>query len=589
MNATNLLLILLSFLCFSSIGNSQTKPPLSADEWVEKLANPNDKKNETFYHIINLLADVDPEKSWAFVEQLEKHSKNENDYYFIRLNCLKAYSIVYNRKKEIEDKELFEKYGHWMTDAMNLSYELNDDYLTAFVSGRYGIDMNYLGRYEPAIMYLLNSAELYDKLNETPVYAYNNITLIGLLWYVREYEACIKYGLKTINYLETADYIDEKDKGGYIIHTYNTIALAYQRQQQYDSAFVYYQKGLDIEKKVNMPVWVGIISGNIGQIHFAKEKYDTALPLFELDYKNSLEVGEYDNAANSLQWAARTNLKLGHKELALEQIRNAFKTWHKTPRLSYGVNLYRTASEIFTSLGLKDSVIYYSNYYNKLNDSLEKSIYQSSISISKLRLNDEQNKFSLMNLEREKQEQIRQRNYIIFTIVLAAVFVLLFLLRKFQISNFQKELALKEKTLIEQDMVTAKKQLNMFTSNLIQKTNLIEKLEHQLKTKTITADDQLIISELSQQTLLTDDDWDNFKEMFEKAFPLFFIRLKNTAIDITMAEQRMAALTRLQLTTKQMASILGISVDSVHKTRQRLRRRFQLTSEDNLDEFISSI
>jgi DNA-directed RNA polymerase specialized sigma24 family protein len=51
----------------------------------------------------------------------------------------------------------------------------------------------------------------------------------------------------------------------------------------------------------------------------------------------------------------------------------------------------------------------------------------------------------------------------------------------------------------------------------------------------------------------------------------------------------MAALTRLQLTSKQMAAMLGISVDSVHKTRQRLRQRLQLGSDKNLDEYIAGM
>ena len=51
----------------------------------------------------------------------------------------------------------------------------------------------------------------------------------------------------------------------------------------------------------------------------------------------------------------------------------------------------------------------------------------------------------------------------------------------------------------------------------------------------------------------------------------------------------MAALTRLQLTTKQIASILGISIDSVHKSRQRLRQRFQIGADSNLDELVAGL
>ena len=51
----------------------------------------------------------------------------------------------------------------------------------------------------------------------------------------------------------------------------------------------------------------------------------------------------------------------------------------------------------------------------------------------------------------------------------------------------------------------------------------------------------------------------------------------------------MAALTRLQLTPKQMASMLGISVNSVHKTRQRLRQRLRIDPESSLEEIMINI
>ncbi len=155
--------------------------------------------------------------------------------------------------------------------------------------------------------------------------------------------------------------------------------------------------------------------------------------------------------------------------------------------------------------------------------------------------------------------------------------------------KYQQELAVQEKLRVEQEMESAKIQLNMFTQNIIEKTNLIEQLELQVYNRSISERDQQVITELSNQTILTEDDWDKFRSLFEKIFPLFFQRLKNKTADITMAEQRMAALTRLQLTSRQMASMLGISVDSVHKTRQRLRRRFDLDNDANLEDYIGRI
>ena len=38
-----------------------------------------------------------------------------------------------------------------------------------------------------------------------------------------------------------------------------------------------------------------------------------------------------------------------------------------------------------------------------------------------------------------------------------------------------------------------------------------------------------------------------------------------------------------------MASMLGISLDSVHKSRQRLRQRFQVGAEVNLEELVANL
>jgi len=146
-----------------------------------------------------------------------------------------------------------------------------------------------------------------------------------------------------------------------------------------------------------------------------------------------------------------------------------------------------------------------------------------------------------------------------------------------------------EKLLMEQEVASAKDQLKLFTENVIEKTSLIEKLEMQVKGKEVTSEQHSIISELTQQTILTEQDWYKFRSLFEKIYPGFFIKLKDRFPDITVAEQRMAALTRLHLTTKQIASMLGISLDSVHKSRQRLRQRFQVGAETNLEELVANL
>jgi translation initiation factor RLI1 len=155
--------------------------------------------------------------------------------------------------------------------------------------------------------------------------------------------------------------------------------------------------------------------------------------------------------------------------------------------------------------------------------------------------------------------------------------------------HHKDQLALQEKKTAEAEILAAKGQLELFTQNVIEKTTLIKQLQGQLDHRTLTFEQQELASSMATQTILTDTDWEKFKTLFEKIYPGFFINLKEKVSDITLAEQRMAALTRLHLTSRQIGSILGISPNSVNKTKQRLRQRLNLEAEMNIEEIIAKI
>ena len=77
--------------------------------------------------------------------------------------------------------------------------------------------------------------------------------------------------------------------------------------------------------------------------------------------------------------------------------------------------------------------------------------------------------------------------------------------------------------------------------------------------------------------------------MFDQVHPGFFIRLKEKLNDLTPAETRLLALTKLQLAPKEMAAMLGISYDAIKKSRQRLRKKINLPEEGSLDELVDMI
>ena len=55
---------------------------------------------------------------------------------------------------------------------------------------------------------------------------------------------------------------------------------------------------------------------------------------------------------------------------------------------------------------------------------------------------------------------------------------------------------------------------------------------------------------------------------------------------LTQNDLRICTLTRINLNTKEMASLLNVSVRGVEKSRYRLKKRLKLNAEDDLTEYI---
>jgi tetratricopeptide (TPR) repeat protein/DNA-binding CsgD family transcriptional regulator len=571
----------------SSANSHAQSAALDPQKWADELNKKGEDGNKSLQRIDSALLQIDSVRTFEFLYSLA--NKGTKDHHFqARFSCLLAHQIIsqgfYRNKLTAAVLSRKEEIKSMFAYAMDQAYTSEDDHLIAQVSSWYGNSMTHFGEIGLAVMYGMNGIDLSEKVSEY-IRPYDYQFLAEILYRVREYNSSIKYARKAADAWRKSAAGNET----YTVSCLNTVALGYHRQDKYDSALFYYNQALELAKKANSSVWTGIVTGNMAQIYYAQKKYDSAYPIFLNDYKTSKDSGYYDNAANSLQWAARTNLALGDKSAALKQVREAFDLLRLWPDDSYLRNTYYTATQVFREMGSYDSAFYYNNLYASLNDSLERVVGRSTTDIAKARLNDEAGRYNIQTLNREKKSQLMLRNMIIVGIVLLSLFVLLIFNRKSLKAKMKIEKMAQEKLLMEQEVASAKDQLKLFTENVIEKTSLIEKLEMQVKGKEVTSEQHSIISELTQQTILTEQDWYKFRSLFEKIYPGFFIKLKDRFPDITVAEQRMAALTRLHLTTKQIASMLGISLDSVHKSRQRLRQRFQVGAETNLEELVANL
>nr|WP_319398177.1 triple tyrosine motif-containing protein [uncultured Carboxylicivirga sp.] len=85
------------------------------------------------------------------------------------------------------------------------------------------------------------------------------------------------------------------------------------------------------------------------------------------------------------------------------------------------------------------------------------------------------------------------------------------------------------------------------------------------------------------------DDWQLFEANFEQAHETFLKTLKSNYPDLTPGDLRLCAYLRINLTSKDIAPLLGISVRGVENHRYRLRKKLNLEGDHNLVDFLIGI
>lgn len=158
-----------------------------------------------------------------------------------------------------------------------------------------------------------------------------------------------------------------------------------------------------------------------------------------------------------------------------------------------------------------------------------------------------------------------------------------------ELENEQQLMKVKNEQLL-QDFESKNRELAASTMNLIKKNELLSAIKDDLK-KTGEGSDRSIKSVITtiNKNINEDDTWDMFKEAFNNADKDFLKKVKAAHPSLTPNDLRLCAYLRLNLSSKEIAPLLNISVRSVEIKRYRLRKKMDLQHELSLVEYILSL
>jgi FixJ family two-component response regulator len=92
-----------------------------------------------------------------------------------------------------------------------------------------------------------------------------------------------------------------------------------------------------------------------------------------------------------------------------------------------------------------------------------------------------------------------------------------------------------------------------------------------------------------QQDERFDAGWEQFSQQFDRVHVDFQTRLRERFPHLTKNDLRLCAYIRMNLSSKEIAALMFVSVRAVEISRFRLRKRLDLDKGANLQEFIQRL
>ena len=145
---------------------------------------------------------------------------------------------------------------------------------------------------------------------------------------------------------------------------------------------------------------------------------------------------------------------------------------------------------------------------------------------------------------------------------------------------------------LESEIKHKNKELATSTMHIVSKNEFIGEIKQHLNgilkesaNKSISKDLNKIVKQIDQN-ISTDKDEEQFQIHFDRVHGDFSKRLRAAYPGLTPQEMKLCAYLRLNLSTKEIAQLMHISVRGVEISRYRLRKKLELDRQDNLLDFI---
>ncbi len=586
------------FLCILSWNNVNAQYEKIIDSL--KKQSPNDRKR-IFFGYLESRSDILSKKDERaiFLKQVTDFAKQEKDLdLLIEIEFVKKKDkIISGNTREEREKTLSQyieknKNTEDLLFLGNCYHELGQ---FQFQSEKYG----------QAFESDLKALEIFEQLG------YENIPNIGKIlheialhyYFFRDYEEVIRLMRISLRFKPFSK--------GLGMQRYNNLGVSYMRLNKKDSAKFFFNEGIKVSRNYNSTIWEGILSGNLADLYYDENQYDSAFYYYKKNYNynhteqihSPVKMNSYINMAKI--YLALDSLKQAKKFLTLSQSMLSElqeKYIGDRQQIENSKFLYfQTIIKYLKKIGDYKTTMLYQDSLKELQINLDAKYNSIVAKMSADKINIQQKELKLAQIQKEKALQNTIYVSLISGFLILSGFGYFQLYQSKQRKKRQNErliaqnrISILEKRQTLKELEAAQKEIDHFISKINEHYKIINQLENELvQLKNLESDQKKQVNETLQNLkavkILTDEDWFEFQRNFEAVFPEFTQSIKSYSPTITSSEMRYLMLVKLGLNNKEMSRALGVTDAAIRVTWSRVRKKLNGTTEDTPQELIKKI
>ncbi|PKA97965.1 DNA-binding CsgD family transcriptional regulator [Flavobacteriaceae bacterium MAR_2009_75] len=417
------------------------------------------------------------------------------------------------------------------------------------------------------------------------------------------------------NYDNAVDYFNRAIESAQLYNSLKTLASStsylgtcFEKKGNYIQALEYQNKSLKIYRNLQDSVGLSMVNESLGSIHEDLHDYKVALNFFKTAYRYHNKIKDI-RLANILNNLGDIYRKTGKLEKGLEYTQMSLNISKLIGDLEEEASAYKDLSKSYKLSGKSDLAFQTLSKFLEL-DEANRVLYRANQASALQNIYDTKEKETrIQRLIHDSEIDKAQKLLLLLSICAVVVFTtlwFLYLKRKrreiLRLQGYEKRLLQVEleKRQVEEENLQREvniknSSLSRYSLHLAQKNKMLSKLSQTLKNSLGRSNLDLkrklesVVKEIDFD-LAQEYEWDEFLTFFKEIHPQFLKKLSNIASStLSPAEKRLSILLRLNLSSKEIASILRLTPDSVRVARYRLRKKLPVEAKEELSAYLTRL